>query len=128
MRVLESAFAKEFISLAAEGYRNNWHERNGGNLSVRLTAVEVDNVKKELRPAHDWEPCGLSVPGLAGERFLITGTGRYFRDVAAAPAQNTGIIELDAAGERFIVCQVAERSVPRSLAVIAGWERLLAPR
>lgn len=27
---------KDFIELAKKGYYNNWHERNGGNLSYRL--------------------------------------------------------------------------------------------
>jgi rhamnulose-1-phosphate aldolase len=101
MRVLETGFVKDFIGLAAEGYRNNWHERNGGNLSIRLAAEEVKSVRNELRPAHDWETCGFRLSGLAGEYFLITGTGKYMRHVAAAPEENIGIIEIDETGERY---------------------------
>ena len=41
MKVLETEFAKGFIRLADDGFRQGWHERNGGNLSYRLTREEA---------------------------------------------------------------------------------------
>ena len=42
MRILESKFVQGFIKMANDGYLQGWHERNGGNLSYRLKAEEVD--------------------------------------------------------------------------------------
>ena len=48
MRVLDTAFAKGFIRVCDDGFNQNWHERNGGNLSYRIKREEVESVKEEL--------------------------------------------------------------------------------
>ena len=48
MRVLDTAFAKGFIRVCDDGFNQNWHERNGGNLSYRIKPEEVESVKEEL--------------------------------------------------------------------------------
>ena len=37
MKILDSKFVRGFIKMANDGYLQGWHERNGGNLSYRLT-------------------------------------------------------------------------------------------
>lgn len=37
MKILESKFVQGFIKMADDGYKQGWHERNGGNLSYRLS-------------------------------------------------------------------------------------------
>ena len=80
MKVTEAKFVQDFIDLADEGYRMGWHERNGGNLSYRMKDHEVESVRSRFRFYGEWHPIGTSVPGLAGEYFLVTGTGQYFRN------------------------------------------------
>ena len=46
MRVLDTAFAKGFIRVCDDGFDQNWHERNGGNLSYRIKREEVESVKE----------------------------------------------------------------------------------
>lgn len=41
---------------------------------------------------------GCNGKNLAGEYFLTTGSGKYFRNVALDPAHNIGIVEIDSAG------------------------------
>ena len=94
MRVLERRFVQDFIRMANDGYEQGWHERNGGNLSYRLTDHEVDSVKDRLLDHGEWHPIGASVPGLAGEYFLVTGTGKYFKNVKQDPENNLGIIRI----------------------------------
>ena len=36
MKVLDAEFVKGFIRLCDDGFHQNWHERNGGNLSYRI--------------------------------------------------------------------------------------------
>ena len=42
MKILESKFVQGFIKMADDGYKQGWHERNGGNLSYRLKAEAVN--------------------------------------------------------------------------------------
>lgn len=103
MKVLEAEFVKGFMRMADDGWRQGWHERNGGNLSYRIKPEEVEQVREELTPG-GWTPIGTSVPGLAGEHFLVTGSGKYFRNVTIKPEDSFCIIELDGQGENYRVC------------------------
>ena len=55
MRVLDTAFAKGFIRVCDDGFNQNWHERNGGNLSYRIKHEEVESVKEELSYDGKWQ-------------------------------------------------------------------------
>lgn len=41
------------------------------------------------------------MPGLAGEFFMVTGTGKYFRNIIVDPEVCVAIIELDGKGENY---------------------------
>ena len=101
MRVLDSEFAKGFCRMAVDGFYQGWHERNGGNLSYRIKDEEVAEVKEELREDGEWKPIGTSVPDLAGEYFMVTGSGKYFRNVEIDPSANICIIRVDDKGENY---------------------------
>ncbi|MDD6351823.1 MAG: rhamnulose-1-phosphate aldolase [Lachnospiraceae bacterium] len=101
MAVLDAEFAQGFIRLCNDGWEQGWHERNGGNLSYRMKAEEVEEVRSDLKFDAAWQPIGTSVPALAGEFFMVTGSGKYFRNVILDPEANTCIIELDDKGENF---------------------------
>jgi len=103
MKVLESTYAKGFIRMANDGWLQGWHERNGGNLSYRIKPEEIEAVKEDLDTDREWTDIGTTVPDLAGEFFLITGTTKYFRNISVDPADSLGIIELDSKGEKYRV-------------------------
>ena len=100
MKVLDAEFTQSFIRMADDGFNLGWHERNGGNLSYRIKQGEVEAVKEELT-AGDWREIGTNVPGLAGEFFMVTGSGKFFRNVAIKPKDSLCIIEIDDTGERY---------------------------
>ena len=81
-----------------DGWRQGWHERNGGNLTYRMRADEVDQCRPFFRYDRPWTPMGVSDPRLGGEFFITTGSGKYMRNVIDAPEENIGIIELDPSG------------------------------
>jgi len=95
------AFMRTCGDLAWKG----WAERNAGNVSVRLTASEVEEFQLIYSDAvgekESWNLLPRPIPELAGETFLVTGTGRYLRNVPVAPAENCGLLRLDDAGERY---------------------------
>ena len=101
MKILDRKFVRGFIKMADDGYQQGWHERNGGNLSYRLKESEVEAIRPRLNAAGEWVPIGTSVPGLAGEFFMVTGTGKYFRNIIVDPEVCVAIIELDGKGENY---------------------------
>lgn len=101
MKILDAEFMKGFIRMADDGFRQGWHERNGGNLSYRIKPEEIEEVREELKTEGAFIPIGTSVPGLAGEYFLVTGSGKFFRNISLNPEANIAIIELDDKGENY---------------------------
>lgn len=100
MRLLDAEFVQGFIRMANDGWEQGWHERNGGNLSYRVKTEEVELVKENFEEGQ-WQPIGTSVPGLAKEYFLVTGSGKYFRNVMIRPEDSICMIELDGQGENY---------------------------
>lgn len=100
MKVLEAEFVQGFIRMANDGWEQGWHERNGGNLSYRMKPEEADSVKENFSPK-EWQPIGTAVPKLAKEYFLVTGSGKYFRNVIIKPEDSICMIELDEKGENY---------------------------
>lgn len=101
--ILQTEFVEGFIRLTSDAFQKGWHERNGGNLSYRIKPEEIATVRSELHPAAAWAPIGNTVPDLAGEYFLVTGSGKYMRNVALAPEENIAVIEIDQTGENYRV-------------------------
>ena len=72
-------------------YRQGWDERNGGNVSVLLDEEQVKeylDTDKVLRVI----PTGFDAKELVGKYFIVTGTGKYFKNVEGDPETNLGII------------------------------------
>ena len=101
MSILDVKFVKGFIRMCNDGWEQGWHERNGGNLSYRMKPEEVEEVKEFLSEDGEWKEIGTGVPKLAGEYFMVTGSGKYFRNAILDPEDSICIIELDEAGEKY---------------------------
>lgn len=104
MSITNLKFVQKFMCMCNDGWEQGWHERNGGNLSYRMKAEEVGEVKPFLSADGEWKKIGISVPGLAREYFMVTGSGKYFRNVILDPADSICIIELDDKGENYRIC------------------------
>ena len=101
MSILDGKFVQGFIRMCNDGWEQGWHERNGGNLSYRMKPEEVEEVKEFLSVDGEWKEIGTGVPKLAGEYFMVTGSGKYFRNAILDPEDSICIIELDEAGEKY---------------------------
>lgn len=101
MKITEIKCIQGFIRMCNDGWEQGWHERNGGNLSYRMKPEEVEGVKPFLSESEDWKEIGVKVPKLAKEFFIVTGSGKYFRNVILDPEDSICIIELDDAGETY---------------------------
>ena len=74
-------------------WQNGWAERNGGNITVNVTAF-VDDAMRELPAISDVKPIGIVLPALKGCYFYCKGTGKRMRDLARWPMQNGSIIRI----------------------------------
>ncbi len=101
MKVTESKCVQGFIRMCTDGWDLGWHERNGGNLSYRMKDEEVAEIKSNFTDKNGWQDIGTSVPNLAGEHFIVTGSGKFMRNVQLDPEANISIIEIDSSGEKF---------------------------
>lgn len=91
--ILEAPFVKEMCSATANMYRMGWDERNGGNISYMLCEKEVGeylDLNKVLRTI----PTGFDASALIGKIFIVTGTGKYFKNVEHDPEANLGIVRI----------------------------------
>lgn len=104
MKITDAAFVQGFIRMCNDGWEQGWHERNGGNLSYRIKDEEIAQIRDALDFTGGWLPIGTTVPALAGEFFLVTGSGKYFRNVILDPEDSICIIELDDKGENYRIC------------------------
>ena len=91
----QSPFVQEMIRTCQLMYDHGWNERNGGNISLLLPEEDVA-AWLGGRPPLRQLPTGFHLPALAGKVFLVTGTGKYFKNVAMAPADHLGIVRLAA--------------------------------
>ncbi|MBQ2676197.1 MAG: rhamnulose-1-phosphate aldolase [Clostridia bacterium] len=91
--ILTSPFVEEMKKTTANMYRLGWDERNGGNISYMLDENEVAqylDTGKVIRHI----PIGFDATALIGKIFIVTGTGKYFKNVESDPENNLGIIRI----------------------------------
>lgn len=102
MKIQDLDFIQSFMRMCNDGWEQRWHERNGGNLTYRMTKEEIRQVLcLNTAEPEAWKPIGVPVPGLAEEWFLVTGSGKYFRHVRSNPEDCIAVIEIDNTGLNY---------------------------
>ncbi|MEG1887525.1 MAG: rhamnulose-1-phosphate aldolase [Oscillospiraceae bacterium] len=89
--ILTATFMTEMRKICRLMYDKGWDERNGGNISYML---EKDEVQKYIDTTKIKRRIKLQSPKqtLCGKIFIVTGTGKYFKNVYDDPQNNLGII------------------------------------
>ncbi len=91
--ILKAPFVKEMTETTANMYRLGWDERNGGNISMILDEesvgeyLDLENVIRVIET-------GFDASELIGKIFIVTGTGKYFKNVKEDPETNLGIVRV----------------------------------
>lgn len=83
---------------ARDLWLRGWAERNAGNLSYRLSPEDLSGTELRQEP---WQELGADLPSVAGERFLLTAAGSFFRDLDGLSSRDLGVIEVDESGCRY---------------------------
>lgn len=89
----KSEYVKQICAITAQSYQNGWDERNGGNVSYRILSDELTpfyNVREVKRVFK----LGFDAHELAGRYYLVTGTGRYFKNVSIHPERELGLVRI----------------------------------
>lgn len=97
--IFEAPFVREMCKTTANMYRLGWDERNGGNISYLLDEKEVAeylDINKVIRtiPLAGVNEADFDVTPLIGKIFIVTGTGKYFKNVEDDPETNLGIVRI----------------------------------
>lgn len=109
---MEVKIINDFIRCCYDGFLQGWHERNGGNLSYRMRAEDIiasAHLFKEGRTIK----LPFEVSELEGEYFIVTGSGKYMRNVPLEPEENIGIIKIGK-GAYTILWGLKDGAVPTS--------------
>lgn len=93
MNFKKSKFVNEIGEITQNMYRQGWNERNGGNISMLITEQEIKPYLRKLKPIRNFE-LTAHFPELEGKYFLITGTGKYFKNVYKSPEECLGLIKI----------------------------------
>ena len=94
--VLKTDFMIQMVRTISNMYRLGWDERNGGNISLLLDDEEVPEGIKGS-PVRTMV-LNFDAHELAGRYVLVTGTGKYFKNVEIDPAANLGIVRISKDG------------------------------
>lgn len=98
---MDTKLTRDFTRICSDGYALGWHERNGGNLSYRMRKEEVEEIRDLLNENSPWCDIGTEVPDLANEYFMVTGSGKYMRNVQRDFADNVAVIRLNEDGTKY---------------------------
>lgn len=91
--IIKAPFVEEMKKMTANMYRLGWDERNGGNISYML---DEDIVKEylDLSEIRRILPLGFDATSLVDKIFIVTGRGKYFKNVEFTPAESLGIVRI----------------------------------
>jgi rhamnulose-1-phosphate aldolase len=96
-RILQSWFLQAMAKAATDLWLKGWHERNGGNVSLRLLDDDVAPYLEHLAKPRTVR-ISEAVPELEGQYFIVTGTGKFLRNVSLAPESCLGLLRVSSGG------------------------------
>ena len=84
---------EQVAEVAGYLWQKGWAERNGGNITVNVTACIDDEIRQmpAIAPAVDM---GTVLPHLKGCYFFCKGTNKRMRDLARRPMENGSVIRI----------------------------------
>ena len=113
--ITDAWFVQGMIKATSDAWLKGWDERNGGNLTLRLDESDIAPFQAEFYP----QPCYIALsqpmPQLANTPFIVTGSGKFFRNVQLCPAANLGVVQVDSDGAGYhILWGLTDDAVPTS--------------
>lgn len=108
-------FLENFKRMTHDAWLKGWHERNGGNISYRLSSFDIEECTDLLMLSEDWIELPMTVENLANDYFLVTGSGKFLRNIMLDIESNCGIVQLNQTGNAYrIVWGLLGNAAPTS--------------
>ena len=102
-QILSSWFVKGMIKATYDMWLKGWDERNGGNVSLRLLESDVISFQNDFYEKTRHVSLTQDVTKLANQYFIVTGSGKYFRNVILDPADTLAIVKIDEQGKGYYI-------------------------
>lgn len=98
--IINAPFIIQMRKICNLMYQKGWNEKNAGNVSLIL---KQDDIKRYLKLETEERKFKLEspIPSLANMYFLITGSGKYLRNIFEHPEENLGIIKISNDGTSY---------------------------
>ena len=84
-RFIDSKYVKEVSDITSNMYSQGWDERNGGNISYLIDEQSVREFFPKDEFIKDIELGFVADEICRNKYFLVTGTGKYFKNVKENP-------------------------------------------
>ena len=101
--MLEAKFIQAMIKVTSDMWLKGWDERNGGNISVRLSSEEVAPYRTQFAAEPRYITLSQPAPQLANDWFLVTGSGKFFRNIQLDPEDCLALLQLNEQGTAFTI-------------------------
>jgi rhamnulose-1-phosphate aldolase len=92
-KALDAPFIQEMMEITQVMWRNGWDERNGGNISYRLDKEEVAKYL-DLNDIKRTIDLDFPIKELSNEYFIVTGSGKFFRNVIKYPEDTLAVLKV----------------------------------
>lgn len=113
--ITQSWFVQGMIKATTDAWLKGWDERNGGNLTLRLDDADIAPYHDNFHAQPRYIPLSQPMPLLANTPFIVTGSGKFFRNVQLDPAANLGVVKVDSDGAGYhILWGLTHEAVPTS--------------
>ncbi len=101
--ILNSWFVQGMMKATQDMWLKGWDERNGGNVSLRLLNADITTYQNEFYADPRHVEITQDVKALANHYFIVTGSGKFFRNVALDPADTLAVIRIDEQGKGYYI-------------------------
>ncbi|MEZ3500373.1 rhamnulose-1-phosphate aldolase [Pantoea sp. KPR_PJ] len=101
--ILSSWFVKGMVKATSDMWLKGWDERNGGNVTLRLLEEEVRPFASDFYSEPRCVELTKPAPALANCWFLVTGSGKFFRNVQLDPADCLALLKVDEKGLSYTI-------------------------
>lgn len=113
--ITTSWFVQGMIKATSDAWLKGWDERNGGNLTLRLDDADIEPFAADFHQKPRYIALSQPMPLLANTPFIVTGSGKFFRNVQLDPQANLGVVKVDSDGAGYhILWGLTDEAVPTS--------------
>lgn len=92
-KFIDSPMVTEVKKITFRLYCHDWDERNGGNVSYRVLPEELEGYE-DISEVKRNIPIDFNGKDLAGMYFIVTATGRYFKNIIDFPDRDLGLVRI----------------------------------